>query len=164
MTEHLFFFFFWFFRATPMAQAHGGSQARGWTRAVAAWPTPQPQQCQIRATSATYITAHSNTRSLTHWVRSGMEPMSSWIPAGFVNHWDTTGTPTEHFCFCNLFFLNEYSLVSDQVGDLEVSCIPNIYASFILSLIPTERYEIRWPGHSRSLPTFMNVVVGRLPL
>ena len=30
------------------------------------WPTPQPQQCRIRATSVTYTTAHGNTRSLTH--------------------------------------------------------------------------------------------------
>ena len=30
------------------------------------WPMPQPQQCQIRAASATYTTAHKNARSLTH--------------------------------------------------------------------------------------------------
>ena len=29
-------------------------------------PTPQPQQLGIRATSATYTTAHGNARSLTH--------------------------------------------------------------------------------------------------
>ena len=29
-------------------------------------PTPQPQQHQIQAVSATYTTAHSNARSLTH--------------------------------------------------------------------------------------------------
>ena len=29
-------------------------------------PMPQPQQCQIGATSVTYTTAHSNARSLTH--------------------------------------------------------------------------------------------------
>ena len=29
-------------------------------------PTPQPQQQQIRVTSATYTTAHGNTGSLTH--------------------------------------------------------------------------------------------------
>ena len=28
-------------------------------------PTPEPQQCQIRATSATYTTAHGNAGSLT---------------------------------------------------------------------------------------------------
>ena len=41
------------------------------------WPTPQPQQGQFRATSAAYITDHSNTRSLTHWAVPGIEPASS---------------------------------------------------------------------------------------
>ena len=45
---------------------------------------PQPQQCGIWAASATYTTAHSNTRSLTHWARPGMEPTSSWKPVGFI--------------------------------------------------------------------------------
>ena len=40
--------------------AYGGSQARGHQ------PTPEPQQCGIRAASATYTTAHGNTGSLTH--------------------------------------------------------------------------------------------------
>ena len=54
-------------------------------------PTPQPQQCQIRATPATYTTAHSNAGSLTHWPRPGIEPVSSWILLGFVTaepQWD----------------------------------------------------------------------------
>ena len=45
-------------------------------------PMPQPQQCQIWATSATYTTAH-NTRSLTHWARPGIERESSWILVRF---------------------------------------------------------------------------------
>ena len=40
---------------------------------------PQPQQHQIRAVSATYITAHSNTGSLTHWARPGIELATSWF-------------------------------------------------------------------------------------
>ena len=31
-----------------------------------------------------YATAHVNARSLTHCVRPGVEPTSSWIPVGFV--------------------------------------------------------------------------------
>ena len=46
---------------------------------------PQPQQCQIQATSAIYTTAHSNASSLTHWMRPGMECTSSWIPVGFIS-------------------------------------------------------------------------------
>ena len=43
------------------------------------------QPMQIQALSATYTTAHGNTRSLTHWVRPGIEPASSWIPVRFVS-------------------------------------------------------------------------------
>ena len=39
--------------------------------------TPQPQQRQIHAVSATYATAGANAGSVTHWVRPGIEPASS---------------------------------------------------------------------------------------
>ena len=32
----------------------------------------------------TYTTAHSNAGSLTHWVRPGIEPTSSWVLVGFI--------------------------------------------------------------------------------
>ena len=57
------FFFFAFFRASPIA--YGGSQARGQIGTTAE-PISQPQQPRIQAVSATYITAHGNARSLTH--------------------------------------------------------------------------------------------------
>ena len=38
----------------------------------------------IWAESSTYTTAHGNARSLTHWVRPGIEPASSWVLVGFV--------------------------------------------------------------------------------
>ena len=47
------------FQSTPMA--YGSSQARGRIGA-----TPQPQQLEIQATFVNYMTAHSNTRSLTY--------------------------------------------------------------------------------------------------
>ena len=40
---------------------------------------------QIWAMSVTYTTAHGNTRSLTHWVRLGIEPTSSWMLVRFVS-------------------------------------------------------------------------------
>ena len=67
-----FFFFSFYFRATPVL--YGSSQAKGWTGAAAAG---------LR---------HSNTRSLTHWSRLGIEPVSSWILVGFITHWATRGT------------------------------------------------------------------------
>ena len=43
--------------------------------------------------SVTYNTAHGNAEPLTHWVRPGTEPATSWFLIRFVNHWATTGTP-----------------------------------------------------------------------
>ena len=43
------------------------------------WLPPQPQQCQIWATSATYTTDHGHTRSLTHRWRPGIKPTSLWM-------------------------------------------------------------------------------------
>ena len=63
--------------------AYGGSQARG--------PIGSVATCHnALATSATYITATpttytGNARSLIHRVRSGMEPVSSWILVGFID-------------------------------------------------------------------------------
>ena len=31
--------------------------------------------------------------SLTHWVRPGIKPESSWMLVGFINHWATKGSP-----------------------------------------------------------------------
>ena len=41
------------------------------------WPTPQPWQQQIQATSVTYASAFDNARSLTHGVKPGIKPASS---------------------------------------------------------------------------------------
>ena len=75
-TRELSFSFFLFGAAHV---AYGTSQARGWSYSC------QPQQCQIRAASATYTTAHGNARSLAHWVRSGIESSTSWLLVGFVS-------------------------------------------------------------------------------
>ena len=78
-----FCLFFSFFKATSIAYVD--SQARGSNQSYSC--QPQPQQHGIWAISGTYITAHSNARSLTHWMRSGIEPSSSWILVRFINHW-----------------------------------------------------------------------------
>ena len=61
-----FFFFVLLFRAAPAAYA--SSQARG----------------QIGAIATGLCHSHSNTRSLTHWMRPGIEPAPLWILVGFV--------------------------------------------------------------------------------
>ena len=86
-----FFFFFLLFRAAPAAYGH--SQARGQIRAIVAGL----HHSQSNARSATYTTTQGNTRSLTHWARTGMEPTSSWILVRFITHWATTGTPQAIF-------------------------------------------------------------------
>ena len=73
---------FFLFMATPVT--YGSSQARGQNGAAtvvysAGW------HHQIPTTSATYITAYSNTRSLSHWARPGIKPTSSWIPCQVLN-------------------------------------------------------------------------------
>ena len=67
-------------------------------------PTPQPQQCGIPAVSVTCTTVHSNTRSLTHWVRQGIEQASSKIINWAHYCWATMETPT-NLCFLPWFLI-----------------------------------------------------------
>ena len=87
--------------------AYGSSQARGQTGAAA---TSQPQQCQVRAASDTYTTACSNTGSLTHWARPGVEPTSSWMLVGFLIRWATKGTPPNFPLFIRTPVILDYGL------------------------------------------------------
>ena len=108
INSQIFFFFLYFAisRATPAA--YGGSQARGLIGAVATGPCHSHGNMGIQAVSTTYTTAHGNTRSLTHWVRPGIEPTTSWFLVGFVNHWATTGTPvlrSNPLLFCLTHYL-----------------------------------------------------------
>ena len=59
--------------------------------AIAAPPTPQPQQQGIWAVSSTYTTTHAG--SLTHWARPGIELSSARMLVRFVNCWAMMGTP-----------------------------------------------------------------------
>ena len=117
-------FYFCLFRAAPTA--YGGSQASGWIRAVAAslhyshsnagskpclWRTPQ-------------LTAMPDP--LTHWVRSGIKPASSWILVGFANHWATTGALTFLFFKCQPHFnLKAWAILSSwKVLALDLYKVP----------------------------------------
>ena len=74
---------FLLFRAT--FESYRGSQARGLIGAVAACLHHSHRQHRIQAESATYTTAGSNTRFLTHRVRPGIEPTTSWFLVGFMS-------------------------------------------------------------------------------
>ena len=68
-------------------------------------PLPQPQQCQIWAASVTYTAACSNAGSLTHWVRPGMEPTSSWTLCQVLNLLSHEGTPSTLYSYFFLLWL-----------------------------------------------------------
>ena len=76
------FFFFRAFQGCTHGIWRFPGQGSNWS--YSCWPTPQPQQCRIQATSATYTTAHGNARCLTHLARPGSEPVSSWMLIRFV--------------------------------------------------------------------------------
>ena len=78
-----FLFFFWLFKNKLVA--YESSQAWGWIIATAASHSLSHSNTGIWATCATYTTAHGNAKSLTHWVRPGIKPSSSWILVGFVS-------------------------------------------------------------------------------
>ena len=71
----IFLIYFYFFRAPP--SACGSSQTRG----------------RIGAIAAGLHHSHSNSGSLTHWARPGIEPVSSWILIRFSHHCVKKGTP-----------------------------------------------------------------------
>ena len=112
--------FFVFSRAAP--EACGSSQARGQIGAVAT---------RIWATSATYTTAHGNTRSLTHWARPGIEPATSWFLVGVINHWATMRTPTYTVSVCLSQFLSlssyAYVYMYRNILYIKIYNVYNIY-------------------------------------
>ena len=108
------FFFSFLFRAEPMA--YGGSQARGSNQSCSCWP--MPQQHRIQAESVTYTTAHSTAGSLTHWVRPGIKPASSWILIGFVSAEPQRELPLVFFVlFCFVFLAVPTVCRSSQARD-----------------------------------------------
>ena len=77
----ILFFSNFIFRAVPVA--YGGSQARGQIGAVAAGLHHSHSNARSEP-SATYTTTHGNAISLTHWVRPGIKPASSWMLVRFI--------------------------------------------------------------------------------
>ena len=64
---YLFNFFFFFFCFLGQHLQHVDVSRVGVESVLQLQPTPQPQQREIQAASATYTTAHSNALSPTHW-------------------------------------------------------------------------------------------------
>ena len=89
--KHFFHFLFLYFYGRTWSIKKFPEEGSIWS--CSCRPTPQPQQCQIRAASVTYATAGSNTRSLTQWMRPGIEPTSSQRWVRFLICWATLGPP-----------------------------------------------------------------------
>ena len=87
-----YFIFLLFFRAS---MAHGGSQARGWIRALAAtlYYSHSNVGSELHLRLTPQLTAMP-ARSLARWARPGIEPAYSWMPISFVNHWAMMGNPS----------------------------------------------------------------------
>ena len=71
----------------------------------------------MRASSATYTTAHGNARSLTYWAMPGIKPATSWFLIGLVS-----AAPPQELLGRNLHRLpiimprNWYSIESENIG------------------------------------------------
>ena len=91
-TFYFALFIFIFFRATPAV--HESSWARVQIGAAAADLQHSHSNARSeRAACETCTAAHGHTRSLIHWARPGMEPISSWLLVRFITRWATAGTP-----------------------------------------------------------------------
>ena len=91
----VFLVLFCFFRAT--SEAHGGSQAKGPDGATAANLHRSHSNIRSEPCLQPTATAHCNARSLTHWERPGIEPITSWFLVGFVS---TVPQGKFHILFC----------------------------------------------------------------
>ena len=73
----ILFYFVLFFRSTPMT--YGSSQARGRIRAIAAGYTYSNTRYEL------CLWPPGDARSLTHWMKPGIKPASSWILDRFIS-------------------------------------------------------------------------------
>ena len=78
-----FFFFFFFLRWHPL-HMEVPRLAVQWELQLLAFSTATATQDPSNTASAAYTTAHGKAGSLTHWVRPGIKPMSSWILVRFI--------------------------------------------------------------------------------
>ena len=98
-------------------------------------PTPQPHQHWIWAASVTYPAACSNTGTLTHWVRPGIEPASlqrqHWVLNLLSHNWNSFLT---HFLIgflywvlwplCIFWILTHYGIYLLQISPSILLIVP----------------------------------------
>ena len=88
---------------------------------------PMPQPRQIWAASLTYTTAHGNTRSLTHWMRPGIEPTISWFLVRFVS----TGPRQELSIAVSFYVLPSFFHISFPLKALTKTSSRSYFLSFV---------------------------------
>ena len=117
-----------FFFCLPRAafKAYGNSQAGG----------------QIRAAAAGLHHSHSNTGSLTHWLRPGIKPASSWVLVRFIT------TELQWELLTSFFFFN-YSWFTMLCQFLLYNKWPSYTCTYILFLIKSST------RNPYQCPTFM---------
>ena len=103
----------------------------GWEsdQSYSCWLKPELQQCQIRASSVTYTTAHGNAESLTHWMRPGIKPTISWFLVRFIS--TVPQQELQHY-LCNVLNSYKHGLIS------ELFFFPSYWSIFVL----LEMYQI----------------------
>ena len=116
--------------------AYGSSQIRGWIRAAAAGLCHS--HSNARSPTMTYITAHGNTGSLTHWVRpQWIEPASLWILVGFITTEPQWKRKENLFLLVNVGGRESKNLISSLMllhGHTSPS-MPYVFASAIIILV-----------------------------
>ena len=90
---------YYLFRAVPTE--YGDSQVRGQIEPVAAslCHSHSNTRSELHLRPAPQLTAWGIARSLTHWARPGIEPVSSWTLVGFVTSEPPQELPAWYFCF-----------------------------------------------------------------
>ena len=74
-----------------------------------AYPTATVTSDLSHVCAVTSTTAHGNTRSLTHWVRPGTEPASSWMLVRFVSIEPRWELPCDYILIINLYLVSTFS-------------------------------------------------------
>jgi len=84
--------------------------------------------------SASYTTAHGNTRSLTHWARPEIEPTYSWILVRCVSTALQQEIPFPFFFFFSFFFFSHPCHIWTFPGqELELWPMPQLQQYWILN-------------------------------
>ena len=81
-----------FFKATPATYESSWARDQIWTAAAGLY---HKMEMADRAASVPYTVVSGNSRSLTHWARSGIEPATSWFLVRFVS-----GAPGRELLSC----------------------------------------------------------------